>query len=82
MMEKELELLEELASLCPSDAKHFAAESADLAFAALRACMRVCIYWGDLSTEDTRRYVIRRENELQLQEIEPLYCRVIEKLEA
>ena len=82
MMEKELELLEELSVLCPSDAKHFAAESADLAYAAIRACMRVCIYWGDLSTEDTRRYVIRRENELQLQEIEPLYKRVIEKLEA
>ena len=82
MMEKELELLEELAALCPSDAKHFAAESADLAYAAIRACMRVCIYWGDLSTEDTRRYVIRRETELQLQEIDPLYKRVIDKLEA
>ena len=44
--------------------------------------MRVCIYWGDLSTEDTRRYVIRRENELQLQEIDPLYKRVIDRLEA
>ena len=82
LMEKELELLEELAALCPSDARHFAAESADLAYAAIRASMRVCIYWGDLSTEDTRRYVIRRENELQLQEIDPLYKRVIEKLEA
>ena len=81
MMQKELELLEELAVLCPPDAKHVVAESADLAFAALRACMRVCVYWGDLSSEDTRRYVIRRENELQLEEIRPLYERVIEKAE-
>ena len=41
MMEKELELLEELAALCPSDARHFAAESADLAYAAIRASMNV-----------------------------------------
>ena len=54
----------------------------DLALAAIRASMRYCVYWGDQSTEDTRRYVIRRENELQWEEILPLYKRVIEKAEA
>ena len=82
MMEKALELGEELAVLCPDDARHFIAESADLALAAIRASMRYCVYWGDQSTEDTRRYVIRRENELQWEEILPLYKRVIEKAEA
>ena len=82
MMEKALELAEELAPLCPPEARHFVAESADLALAAVRACMRVCVFWGDQSIEDTRRYVIRRENELQWQEIFPLYQRVIEKAEA
>lgn len=79
MMTKELELLEELAALCPRDARHLVAESADLALAAARASMRVCVYWGDLSIEDTRRYVIRRENELQWEEIFACYKRVIEK---
>ncbi len=80
MMEKELELAEELAALCPPDARHFVGESADLALAAIRASMRVCVFWGDLSCEDTRRYVIRRENELQWEQILPLYRRVIERL--
>lgn len=82
MMEKALELGEELAMLCPGDARHFIAESADLALGAIRACMRYCVYWGDQSSEDTRRYVIRRENELQWEEILTLYNRVIEKAEA
>lgn len=82
MMEKALELGEELAPLCPGDARHFIAESADLALAAIRASMRYCVYWGDQSTEDTRRYVIRRENELQWEEIRALYQRVIEKAES
>ena len=82
MMEKALELGEELAPLCPGDARHFIAESADLALAAIRASMRYCVYWGDQSTEDTRRYVIRRENELQWEEIQALYQRVIEKAES
>lgn len=82
MMEKALELGEELSVLCPGDARHFIAESADLALSAIRASMRYCVYWGDQSTEDTRRYVIRRENELQWEEILALYNRVIEKSEA
>ncbi len=82
MMAKELELLEELSGLCPEEQRHFIGESADLALAAVRACMRVCVYWGDLSIEDTRRYVIRRENELQWEEIYACYQRVIGKTEA
>lgn len=81
MMTKALELTEELADLCPEDAKHFLAESADLALAAVRSCMRVCVYWGYRSSEDTRRYVIRRENELQWDQILPCYQRIIRKLE-
>ena len=79
MMAKGLELQEELAGLCPAEARHLVAESADLALAAARAAMRVCVFWGDLSIEDTRRYVIRRENELQWEEIFARYQRVIEK---
>ena len=80
MMAKELELVEELAGICPEDARHFLAESADLAISAVRASMRYCVYWGDKSIEDTRRYVIRRENELQWEEIFPRYQRIAELL--
>ena len=80
MMAKALELLEELSGLCPREASHYVGESAELAFSAVRACMSTCIYWGDMSCEDTRRYVIRRENELQLEEIRPIYERILEKL--
>lgn len=81
MMNAALQLMEELAPLCPEEEKHFIAESADLALAAVRSAMRFCVHWGNKSCEDTRRYVIRRENELQWEEIFPLYQRVIEKVE-
>ena len=82
MMTQCLDLLAELKASADGEAMVYVRAAAEFAMAAIRACMRVCIYWGDLSTEDTRRYVIRRENELQLQEIDPLYKRVIDKLEA
>ena len=81
MMTTALSFLEELAELCPAEEKHFVAESADLALAAIRASMRFCVHWGNKSSEDTRRYVIRRENELQWEQILPSYQRVIEKVE-
>lgn len=79
MMEKAMELMEELAEICPEEAKHFLAESAEHALAAVRASMCFCVHWGDKSCEDTRRYVIRRENELQLEEIQPLYQSILSK---
>ena len=77
MMEKTLELALELKEKCPEGEKHFILESADLALAAIRASMRFCVLWGDKSIEDTRRYVIRRENELQWQQIWPLYQQIV-----
>ena len=77
MMEKALELALELKEKCPEGEKHFILESADLALAAIRASMRFCVLWGDKSIEDTRRYVIRRENELQWQQIWPLYQQIV-----
>ena len=77
MMEKALELALELKEKCPEGEKHFILESADLALAAIRASMRFCVLWGDKSIEDTRRYVIRRENELQWQQIWPLYEQIV-----
>lgn len=79
MMTAQMDLLDELKELCPKEARHFVAESADLALGAVRASMRYCVYWGDQSTEDTRRYVIRRENELQLEQLLPVYERVVAK---
>lgn len=80
MMEKCLELCCELADSAAPDARHFLCESAEFAFASVRTAMSYCIYWGDHSEDDIRRYVIRRENELQLQEIRGLYDRTLEKL--
>ena len=41
--------------------------------------MRYCIYWGDQSSDETQRYVVRRENELQLQEYSKTYESVMKK---
>ena len=80
MMGKCLELIESMTELAGEDQRHWLCESAELAMAAIKASMRYCINWGDKSSDETLRYVVRRENELQLQEYTKTYASVLKKL--
>ena len=80
MMGKCLELCDSMAPLAAPEQRHWLCESAELAMAAIKASMRYCIYWGDQSSDETQRYVVRRENELQLQEYSKTYESVMKKL--
>ena len=80
MMGKCLELLDSLADLAGEEQKHWIYESAELALSAIKASMRYCIYRGDKSSDETMRYVVRRENELQLQDYTKTYESVLKKV--
>lgn len=66
MMLQALELMPQLAELCPKDNLHYIGEAAELACAAVRAARLYILDMARYSTDDTYRFVIRRENELSL----------------
>lgn len=66
MMGQALELMPQLAELCPKDGLHYIGEAAELACAAVRAARLYILDMARYSTDDTYKFVIRRENELSL----------------
>ena len=66
MMGQGLELNRELCALCPKGAMHYLGESAELAMAAVRSARLFIVDLSDRCSDDTYRFVIRRENELTL----------------
>lgn len=77
MMGKLLELEQELSALCPDEAKHYLAESAELAVAAARAARSYIVDMSTYCSDETYRFVIRRENELLLEQFTPVAEKII-----
>lgn len=82
MMGKLLELAQELCPLCPKEAKHYLAESAELAMAAARTARSYIVDMAAYSSDETYRFVTRRENELLLAQFAPLAEEIIKSVEA
>lgn len=82
MMGKLLELAQELCSLCPKGAKHYLAESAELAMAAARTARSYIVDMTAYSSDETYRFVTRRENELLLAQFAPMAEEIIKSVEA
>ena len=82
MMGKLLELARELCPLCPKEARHYLAESAELAMAAARTARCYIVDMAAYSTDETYRFVTRRENELLLAQFSPLAEEIIKSVEA
>ncbi len=70
MMSQELELTKELSSFCPMEAMHYIGESTELAVAAVRSARLFIVDMSDKCSDETYRFVIRRENEISLSSIE------------
>lgn len=66
MMGQALELMKELCALCPRDALHYLGEAAELAMAAVRSARLYIVDMSDKCSDDTYRFVVRRENEITL----------------
>ena len=80
MMGQCLDLMAELAALCPKRALHYLGEGAELALAAIRACMIYLVDTAGQCADETYRFVIRRENELTLENCTAAYDRVIARV--
>ena len=80
MMKPCMEFLEELCPLCPADDKHFIREAAELAMSAIRVAQSVIFTYASMSTDETYRFVTRRENEVFLAERMALYESIVSKL--
>ena len=70
MMGQMLELAKELCALCPRDAGHFLGECAELAMAAIRSARLYILDMSDKCSDETYRFVVRRENEITLSSCE------------
>ncbi len=77
MMGKLLELLEELCAECADEAKPYAAASADLALGVVNSASRYILHMASLSSDDTYRFVRRREYELTLEQLQAIYDRIV-----
>ena len=66
MMGQELALAKELGDFCPKEAVHYLGECAELAMSAVRSARIFILDMSDKCSDDTYRYVVRRENEMRL----------------
>lgn len=79
MMHQLLELLDELTDCSLSSGRRFAASAADLALGAVHACQRYLLEFASLSSDDTYRFIVRRENEITLEACEARCRSVLKK---
>ena len=79
MMHQLLELLDELAGFCAEEGRHFAASSADLAMGAIGACQRYVLDLAAHSSDETYRYIVRRENQISLEDCRVKYDSILMK---
>ena len=77
MMGQCINLAGEMAVLAGEEAKAELAAAADLAYGASKAAGRYILYMSSLSPDDTYRYVMKRENQLTMQDQKEAYKRVI-----
>ena len=68
MMNQSLELARELTGFCPKAAMHYVGESVELAMAAVKSARLYIVDLSDYCSDDTYRFVIRRENEITLEQ--------------
>ena len=80
MAKPALEFIEELSAICAAEDKNTLLEAAELIMTSCRVSRSVILSYAALSTDDTYRYVTRRENEIFMAEREELYASISSKL--
>ena len=73
MMGQCLELMLELAESCPDEAVHYLGEAAHLAMGAIRSSRVYIVNMADQCSDETYRFVARRENEMSLEKFSAVY---------
>lgn len=82
MMSQCLDFMRELSELCPKEAVQYLGEGAELAMASVKSCMMYLVAMADECSDDTYRFVTRRENEISLARCQSAFDAVIEKTKA
>lgn len=67
MMGQCIDFMDELTAVCPKESAHYLGESANFALSAIRSARLYIIDMADKSSDETYRFVTRRENEITLQ---------------
>lgn len=78
MMGKLLDMLLEISRLCPESARHYVLAGADNAMAAIKGSMRYILNMAGQCSEETYRFVTRRENEITLEHCQRVYEQIIQ----
>lgn len=79
MMTQSLDFLAELADFCAEEAKQYIAQSADLALATIKCAARYIVDMSSKCSDETFKFITRRENELSLLQYQSVYDSIIEK---
>lgn len=79
MMGQCLGLLEELSGQAQGEARTYTVAAAELAMGAVRACMHYVLALSRGCSDETYRYVVRRENEMTLERLTPVLERIREE---
>ena len=80
MMGKCLDMMLEISERCPPEALHYLASGADFAIGAARAATHYILNMAQKSTEETYRFVTKRENEMTLDQYEAVCAEIMKKL--
>lgn len=81
MMGQCLELMHELSAICPREALHYLGEAANLAMGAIRSCRVYILNMADKCSDETYRFVTRRENELSMEKFGKFFDAITVKVE-
>ena len=79
MMGKCFDFANELADFCAPEYRHYLAACADTAMAAAKSAVRYLLYMAAACSDETYRFVTRRENEINLGQMQQTYDAIIEK---
>ena len=77
MMVQCMDLFEELNARAQGEAKTYITAAAELAMGAVCACMHYSVDLSRECSDETYRYVVRRENEMTLEQLRAVYERVL-----
>ena len=82
MMLQQLALTRELCDLCPRESLHWLGESAELSMAAIRTARLAILNMSERCSDDTYRFIVRRENEISLDSAAELAAEILAAAEA
>lgn len=82
MMSQTLDMAKDACGLCPKDAMQYLGECTHLALGAIKSARIYILDMSDRCSDDTYRYIVRRENEITLSQCEETAAEILKTVEA